>query len=161
MDKQNVLQALKLDDALYKKVCDTLSIDKDAQSFPASKFSDCAMVAEWFQENKSLSVKSAIARYNEQAQNQVSPVIDEIAPLIDDAAHRIMGSLAQVAESEHTALCDELRTTLRARVFQLSQTPEYKAQFAKFTEGVTVDAVGKPFPALIPADSTALPPGQG
>lgn len=159
MKRQNVLDALKIDDATYKKVCDTIAIDKESEDFPPSQFADFAMVAEWFVENKSLSVKSAMTRYQEQAQDEDSAVIDEIAPLIDDAAHKIMDGLVQVAEYENSVLCSKLRTALRTRLYQLSQSQEYKAQFTKFAQGATVDEVGKPYPQLIPQDSTALPPG--
>jgi hypothetical protein len=158
MKQEQVLKAFDCSAEQYKKISDVLAIPL-SEDFPAAKISDFGMVLEWFQENKSLSIKSAIARYKELSTSEISPVIDEISPLIDDAAHKIMGSLADVAQAEQSMLCDELRTALRARVYQLSQQPEYKSAFAKFTDGVTVEEVGKPYPELVPENSTALPPG--
>jgi hypothetical protein len=161
MKKEQILKERNCTAEQYKKVCNTLETP-DAEDFPISKSPEFFMILEWFRENEKLSIKSAIARYKEfQAEsNDVSPVIDEIAPLIDDAAYKILDSLAGVAQSENALLCNELRTALRARVYQLSQEPQYKESFAKFTEGITVDEVGKPYPELTMMEpSTILPPG--
>lgn len=158
MKQEQVLRAFDCSAEQYKKVSDVLVVPV-SEIFPDAKISDFGMVLEWFQENKSLSIKSAISRYKEFSTSAISPVIDEISPLIDDAAHKIMGSLADVAQAEQSMLCDELRTALRARIHQLSQQPEYKSAFTKFTEGVTVEEAGKPYPVLVQENSTALPPG--
>ena len=159
MKKQQVLDALKCSDDRYKKLCETLEIQV-SDDFPAAKFADCCEINGWFEENKSLSVKSAIARYKEFMADEVSPIIEEIAPLIDEGAHRIMDTLVNVAQEEESSLAEQLRSALRARIYQLSQTSEYKEKFAAFAEGrMTVEEVGKPFPVLNQVNSEALPPG--